>query len=90
MRMSQARARTAQSTKKINAQLARIDSSSTIAMLEKMKDKVEEDESLAQAYGEVVNVDNAIDNEIDSALGGVVQAPASDQLAELKKKMGME
>ncbi len=86
-----ARSRTAASTKKINAQLAKIDSSGTISMLEKMKAKVEEDESLAQAYGEVVNIDNAIDDEIDSALGGTsVAPPASDQLAELKKKMGME
>ena len=45
-----ARARTAASTKKINAQLANIDSSSTIAMLEKMKAKVEEDKSMAGAY----------------------------------------
>jgi phage shock protein A len=85
-----ARAKTASSTKKINAQLANIDSSGTIAMLEKMKAKVEEDESLAVAYGEVADVDRTVDSEIDSALkddaGGVV---VSDQLAELKKKMGI-
>jgi phage shock protein A len=42
-----ARSKTAAATKKINQQMAKVDSSSTIAMLEKMKAKVEEDESLA-------------------------------------------
>lgn len=84
-----ARARTAASTKKINAQLARIDSSGTIAMLEKMKAKVEEDESLAQAYGEVVSADKCVDDEIESALESGRSAAANDQLLELKKKMGI-
>ena len=84
-----ARARTAASTKKINAQLASVDSSSTIAMLEKMKSKVEEDESLAQAYGEVGDSGRSIDAEIDTALGGAESANASERLLELKKKMGI-
>ena len=84
-----ARARTASSTKKINAQLAKIDSSSTIAMLEKMKAKVEEDEALAQAYGEVAASDTSLDSEIDSALGGAGTAGTSESLLALKKKMGM-
>lgn len=83
-----ARARTAESTKKINAQLARIDSSSTIAMLEKMKAKVEEDESLAQAYGEVAAKEAGIDGEIDAALGGS-SGNGSASLIELKKRMGI-
>lgn len=84
-----ARARTASSTKKINAQLANIDSSGTIAMLEKMKAKVEEDESLAEAYGEVANIDKSVDDEINAALtdGGTLET--SEQLLELKKKMGI-
>ncbi|SMC71557.1 phage shock protein A (PspA) family protein [Desulfocicer vacuolatum DSM 3385] len=84
-----ARARTASSTKKINAQLANIDSSSTIGMLEKMKARVEEDESLAQAYGEVANSGGSIDSEIDAALGGAESADASESLLELKKRMGI-
>lgn len=83
-----ARARTAHSTKKINAQLANIDSSSTIAMLEKMKAKVEEDESLAQAYGEVAAADAGIDSEIDNALGRTSPGASTD-LLELKKRMGI-
>ena len=50
-----ARARTAAATKKINKQLAKVDSNGTLAMLERMKERVEEDESLSQAYGEVAD-----------------------------------
>jgi phage shock protein A len=84
-----ARARTAASTKKINAQLARVDSSGTIAMLEKMKAKVEEDESLAVAYGDMVNADRSIDEEISLALESGKPATTSAQLLDLKKKMGI-
>jgi len=84
-----ARSKTAESTKKINQQLARIDSSSTIAMLERMKNKVEEDEALAQAYGEVADADTSVDAEINRALSGSQTAGAQDRLAELKARMGL-
>ena len=84
-----ARARTASSTKKINQQLAQVDSSSTIAMLERMKQKVEEDEALAQAYGEVADVDTSVDAEINRALAGSKTSTAQDKLLELKAKMGL-
>jgi phage shock protein A len=85
-----ARARTAASTKKINEQLAKVDSSGTIAMLEKMKAKVEEDESLAMAYSDMASADKSVDDVINSALEGGQQVAASDHLLELKKKMGIE
>jgi phage shock protein A len=84
-----ARAKTASATKKINAQLSRIDSSGTIAMLEKMKTKVEEDESLAAAYGEMAAVETSVDDEINLALASGQNTPASQSLLELKKKMGI-
>ncbi len=84
-----ARAKTAASTKKINKQIANIDSSGTIHMLEKMKAKVEEDESLAQAYGDIVNVDKSIDDEINQSIATGNSTTASDHLVELKKKMGI-
>ena len=84
-----ARAKTAASTKKINQQIARIDSSGTIAMLEKMKSKVEEDESLAAAYGELVSADKSVDDEINAALEGGQKVEASQHLLELKRKMGL-
>lgn len=84
-----ARAKTAAATKKINKQLAKVDSSGTIAMLERMKERVEEDESLSQAYGEMAGEAKSLDEEIDSALS--TASSGSDQrLAALKAKMGMD
>ncbi|MEM9553390.1 MAG: PspA/IM30 family protein [Acidobacteriota bacterium] len=86
-----ARARTADSMKKVNKQLAGIDSSSTIAMLEKMKHRVEEQEALAQAYGEITDGHTSVDQQIDAALEGAeTEAAARDSLAALKAKMGIE
>lgn len=86
-----ARAKTAAATKKINQQIAKVDSSSTIAMLEKMKAKVEEDESLAMAYGEMASADQSIDDEINAVLKGedAKALPPPQALLELKKKMGI-
>ncbi|MBL7212109.1 MAG: PspA/IM30 family protein [Desulfobacteraceae bacterium] len=85
-----ARARTAAATKKINQQIARVDSSGTIAMLEKMKSKVEEDEALALAYGEMADLDKSVDDEIDAALKSGNTVTASVHLLELKKQMGIK
>ena len=84
-----ARAKTAASTKKINQQLSKIDSSSTVAMLEKMRDKVEEDESLAQAYGSLADADQTVEDEIENALASKTTPSTNDALAELKAKMGI-
>jgi phage shock protein A len=85
-----ARAKTAASTKKINQQLAKVDASSTIAMLERMKNKVEEDEALAQAYGEVASLETSVDSEINRALAESETTSAQDRLAELKARMGIQ
>jgi len=84
-----ARARTAAATKKINRQLAKVDSSGTLAMLEKMKERVDEDESLAQAYGELADSSKTVDDEIDSALK-TSSGSTDARLAALKAKMGMQ
>lgn len=86
-----ARAKTASSSKKINAQMAKIDSTGTIAMLEKMKTKVEEEENLAIAYGEMAGASTSVDDEINKALAAsnTPLIAASNSLEELKKKMGI-
>ena len=84
-----ARAKTASATRKINQQIARIDSSGTISMLEKMRAKVEEDESLAAAYGDMAAVDKSVDEEITAALSGGSTSTSSQSLLEMKKKMGI-
>lgn len=82
-----ARAKTASSVKKINKQLANIDSSGTIHMLEKMKTKVDEEESLASAYGELAGTTKTLDDEINTALEDSKKIDASDKLAALKAKL---
>ena len=82
-----ARVKVATATKKLNKQMAAVDSSDTIALLERMKDKVEEEEALSEAYGSIANESKSLDDEIDSAIGGGAQASASDSLAALKAKM---
>ena len=84
-----ARAKTASSMRKINQQLSSVDSSSTIALLERMKDKVVEEESLAEAYGEMGDASVTLDQEIDRTLAEPSSAATSDSLAALKKKMGI-
>ncbi len=83
-----ARARTAAATKKINRQLAKVDSSGTMSMLERMKERVEADESLSQAYGEMAAASQSVDQEIDAVLKD--KGGSGNKLAELKAKMGMQ
>ena len=83
-----ARVKVSSATKNLNKQLAQIDSTNTVSMLEKMKAKVAQDEALAESYGEMAHESRSLDEEIDNALGDDAAAK-SDSLAELKKKMGM-
>ncbi|MGQ9806020.1 MAG: PspA/IM30 family protein [Chlorobiales bacterium] len=85
-----ARARTAESMRKINQQLSGIDSDGTVAMLEKMKEKVNQEESLAEAYGKIADNSTSLDDQIEKALKAPSASGApSDSLLELKRKMGM-
>ena len=88
-----ARAKTASATSKINKQLANVDSSGTLAMLERMKEKVEEEENLAQAYGDMAQVNTSVEDEINQLLTDETSTDASEQtqeLAALKAKMGIQ
>ena len=86
LRTLKARAKVSSATKKLNKQMAGIDSSSTVAMLERMKTKVEEDESLAESYGEIAAAPKSVDDEIDKAIGAS-NAGSDDRLAALKARM---
>lgn len=85
-----ARSKTANATRKINEHLTNIDSKGTVAMLERMKEKTEEQEALAQAYGDMADASTSIDDEINKALAGGSSTKDDDSLAELKAKMGMQ
>ena len=85
-----ARVKVSTATKNINKQMSQIDSSGTISMLERMKDKVESEEALADAYGEIANESKSLDEEIDNAIGDQKTETASDELAKLKNKLGLD
>lgn len=85
-----ARVKVSTATKNLNKQMAQIDSSSTVSMLERMKEKIAQEEALAESYGEIANESKSIDDEIDKALeGGTAEVKASDDLAAMKAKLGM-
>ncbi|AZQ62416.1 PspA/IM30 family protein [Flammeovirga pectinis] len=81
-----ARAKVSEASSKINKQLASIDSTSTVSMLERMKNKVEEQEALAESYGEIADSNVSIDEEINKAIGPGAGS-SSLALEELKEKM---
>ncbi|SFQ59838.1 PspA/IM30 family protein [Hymenobacter arizonensis] len=72
----------------INKQLAQLDSSGTVSLLERMKEKIAVQEALAESYGEIANTSKSIDAEIDKALGGSGAGKASEDLKALKAKLG--
>lgn len=86
LRTLKARARVSSATQKINKQLSGIDSSGTVSMLEKMKEKVAQQEAMADAYGEISMENKSLDDEIDDVLSDK-NVKASNSLEELKAKL---
>jgi len=82
------RIRVSRATKEVNKQMAQIDSNSTISMLERMKEKVEEEEALAQAYGDIARKRTSVDDEINEAIGDDA-GKVNQDLDEIKRKLGM-
>lgn len=86
LRTLKARAKVSSATQKINKQLSGIDSSGTVSMLEKMKEKVAQQEALSDAYGEISMENRSIDDEIDDVLSDK-NVKASNSLEALKAKL---
>ncbi|TQI69989.1 phage shock protein A (PspA) family protein [Gramella sp. Hel_I_59] len=84
-----ARVKVSNATKNLNKQMAELDSTGTVSMLERMKEKVAQEEALAEAYGDIANASKSIDEEIDKA-ADTSKAKASDELAKLKEQLGMK
>jgi len=84
-----ARVKVSKATKNLNKQMAEIDSASTVSMLERMKEKVVQEEALAEAYGDIANSSKSIDEELDKAID-VSESTAEDSLAKLKEKLGLD
>ncbi len=86
LRTLKARARVSSATQKINKQLSGIDSSGTVSMLEKMKEKVAQQEAMSEAYGDIAMENRSIDEEINDVLSEN-NVKASNSLEELKAKL---
>jgi len=53
-----------------------------------MKEKVEEEEALAQAYGDIGQAKSTLDDEINQAIGK--DNKVNTELDEIKKKLGIQ
>lgn len=88
LRTLKSRVKVSNATGKLNKQLAKIDSSGTVSMLERMRDKVNTQEALADAYGEIAASNTSVEDEINKA-ADMSTSKADNQLADLKKKLGI-
>ncbi|MCV6631006.1 MAG: PspA/IM30 family protein [Flavobacteriaceae bacterium] len=84
-----ARVKVSKATKNLNKQMAEIDGSSTVSMLERMKDKVAQEEALAEAYGDIANTSKSLDEEIDKVID-TSDVQADEELAKLKEQLGLD
>jgi phage shock protein A len=81
-----ARVQVSKATQDINKKMTNLSSDSTIDMLEKMKEKVLQQEALAEAYGEMANAGKSIDEEINAAVD-TRDSRAEDALNQLKEQL---
>lgn len=89
LRTLKARVTVSTATKTINQQLAQLDSSGTVALLERMKEKVAAEEALAESYGQIAQESKTVDQEIDRALGRDGTGQAAADLQALKTRLGL-
>ncbi|PXV60231.1 phage shock protein A [Dysgonomonas alginatilytica] len=76
-------------TQELNKQMAQIDSNSTVNMLERIKEKIAEEDALTQAYASLNKCSLSMDDEIDRVIGEDTQN-ADAELDEIKRKLGMQ
>ncbi len=83
-----ARVKVSKATKNLNKQMAELDASGTVNMLKRMKDKVLQEEALAEAYGDIAKNKKDIDSKLNKA-ADTTQTTAENNLADLKKQLGI-
>lgn len=88
LRTLKARVKVSKATEQVNKQLAHVDSHGIIAMLERMRSKVEDQESLARAYGEISREKNSRKEELDNLLKDDSLSIEKD-LQAIKDKLGI-
>lgn len=88
LRTLKARVKVSKATEQVNKQLARLDSNGTIQMLERMKSKVEDQEALAKAYGELAQNKHSLKDELNTIIIDDSLSIEND-LAAIKEKLGI-
>jgi len=88
LRTLRARVKVSSATEHVNKQMAQIDNNGTIAMLQRMKTKVEDQEALAKAYGEIARDKHSLKDELDSLLKDDSLSIEKD-LQAIKEKLGI-
>ncbi len=86
LRTLKARVKVSSAKTSINKQMSELDSTGTVSMLERMKEKIAQKEALADAYSELVEDAINIEEEIDEALDSA-SLKADEQLALMKQKL---
>ena len=82
-----ARHKVAVTSRKINQQMVSMSGNNAQALLENMKDRVQKEESMAQAYDEMNTIETDIDKEINAAIGTTYSDEVQQSLLELKKQI---
>lgn len=88
LRTLKARVKVSKATEQVNKQLAQLDSNGTIAMLERMKAKVEDQEALSKAYGEIARGKHSLKDELNAILKDDSLSIEKD-LKAIKEKLGI-
>lgn len=89
LRTLKSRVKVSAAKNSLNKQIAEIDSQGTVAMLERMHEKIAQEEALAEAYSEIAKNNISDDVAIDNA-ANVEQSTADTQLDALKKQLDQE
>ena len=82
-----ARHKVAITSKKMSQQMVSMSGNNAQALLENMKDKVNKEEAMAQAYDEISLIETDIDKEINEAVGTNYSDEVQNSLLELKKQI---
>lgn len=81
-----ARVQVSEATKDINQKMTQMDTGSTVSMLEKLKDRVVQQETLAEAYSDISKSGKTIDEEIDAIVNNN-DREAEEALNRLKETL---
>ncbi|MEJ5106247.1 PspA/IM30 family protein [Chryseobacterium sp. MYb328] len=81
-----ARVQVSEATKDINQKMTQMDTGSTVSMLEKLKERVVQQETLAEAYSDLSKSGKTIDEEIDAMVNNK-DSEAEEALNRLKETL---